>query len=109
MKVSLNFSWKFVPNFEDEYLTKLPENAIDVDLPHNAFEIPYNYFSEKDYQNVVTYEKVFEYWQSIFHWTEPFFDLSTNDNVRFDYDFIEANIKRLNLNHLKNKIKPNSL
>ena len=25
-------------------------------------------------------------------------------NVRFDYDFIEANIKRLNLEHLKNKI-----
>ena len=25
-------------------------------------------------------------------------------NVRFDYDFIEANIKKLNLNHLKNKI-----
>ena len=60
MKVSLNFSWKFIPNFKNEYLTKLPENAIDVDLPHNAFEIPYNYFSEKDYQNVVTYEKVFD-------------------------------------------------
>ena len=25
-------------------------------------------------------------------------------NVRFDYDFIEANVKKLNLNHLKNKI-----
>ena len=25
-------------------------------------------------------------------------------NVRFDYDFIEANIDKLNLNHLKNKI-----
>ena len=25
-------------------------------------------------------------------------------NVRFDYDFIEANIKKLNLKHLKNKI-----
>ena len=25
-------------------------------------------------------------------------------NVRFDYDFIEANITKLNLNHLKNKI-----
>ena len=25
-------------------------------------------------------------------------------NVRFDYDFIEANIKKLSLNHLKNKI-----
>lgn len=25
-------------------------------------------------------------------------------NVRFDYDFIESNIKRLNLHHLKNKI-----
>ena len=25
-------------------------------------------------------------------------------NVRFDYDFIEANINKLNLNHLKNKI-----
>ena len=25
-------------------------------------------------------------------------------NIRFDYDFIEANIKKLNLNHMKNKI-----
>lgn len=59
MKTSINFSWKFIPNFNSEYLEKLPNNAIEVDIPHNAFEVPYNYFSEKDYQSVVTYEKTF--------------------------------------------------
>ena len=60
MKTSLNFSWKFVPDFKEGYLTKLPENAIEVNIPHNAFEVPYNYFEEESYQKIVTYEKEFE-------------------------------------------------
>lgn len=60
MKTSLNYSWKFVPDFKEEYLNKLPSNYKEVNIPHNAFEVPYNYFKKESYQNVVTYEKEFE-------------------------------------------------
>ena len=59
MKTSLNYSWKFVPNFQSEYLTKLPKEAKEIDIPHSAVEVPYNYFKESDYQGVFTYEKEF--------------------------------------------------
>ena len=59
MKTSLNFSWKYVPDFKEEYLEKLPDTALEVNIPHTAFEVPYNYFSENDYQAIVTYEKTF--------------------------------------------------
>ena len=60
MKSSLNFNWKFIPSFENAFLNKLPKEAIDINLPHNAFEVPYNYFNERDYQGIVTYEKIFD-------------------------------------------------
>ena len=60
MKQSLNYKWKFLPDFKDEYLSSLPNNAKEVNIPHNAFDLPYNYFSEEDYQHVVTYEKRFD-------------------------------------------------
>ncbi len=55
-----NYGWKFVPNFKDEYLSKFPNNAEIVNLPHNAKEVPYNYFKEEMYQIVSTYEKEFD-------------------------------------------------
>ena len=60
MKQSLNYNWKFLPDFKDEYLKSLPKAAKDINIPHNAFDLPYNYFSESDYQKVVTYEKRFD-------------------------------------------------
>ena len=60
MKTSLNFNWKFIPSFQNDYLTKLPKDAEEINIPHNAFEVPYNYFNEKDYQGTVTYEKIFD-------------------------------------------------
>ena len=60
MKQSINFNWKFIPDFKSEYLNKLPKEAINVDLPHNAVEVPYNYFDEKSYQIISTYEKCFD-------------------------------------------------
>ena len=60
MKTSLNFGWKFVPDFKNDYLNKLPKDARSVDIPHNAFDVPYNYFEEKSYQAIVTYEKTFD-------------------------------------------------
>lgn len=60
MKQPINFSWKFIPNFQSDYLKKLPESALSVDIPHNAKEVPYNYFDEKSYQMLSTYEKLFD-------------------------------------------------
>ena len=60
MKQSINFNWKFIPNFKNEYLKSMPKEALKVDLPHNAVEVPYNYFNEKSYQIVSTYEKEFD-------------------------------------------------
>ena len=60
MKQSLNFNWKFIPNYQPDYLSKLPDTAVEVNIPHTVKEVPYNYFSEKNYQFVSTYEKVFD-------------------------------------------------
>ena len=60
MKQSINFNWKYLPDFQSEYLKKLPNDASLVDLPHNCVEVPYNYFNEESYQLISTYEKVFD-------------------------------------------------
>ena len=60
MKQALNFQWQFVPNYKDEYLNKLPNSAATINIPHAAKEVPYNYFNEKDYQFVSTYQKIFD-------------------------------------------------
>ena len=61
MKQSLNFSWSFIKGFDQSYLTKLDNKLVSkVNIPHNPVEIPYNYFSEKIYQDLFTYEKIFD-------------------------------------------------
>ena len=61
MKQSLNFSWSFIKGYSESYLTSLDESKTEeVNIPHNPVEVPYNYFSEKIYQGVFTYEKVFD-------------------------------------------------
>ena len=60
MKQSLNFNWKFLPDFKNEYLKALPKQAKEINIPHNGFDLPYNYFSEDDYQAIMTYEKIFD-------------------------------------------------
>ena len=61
MKQPLNFSWSFIPGFEEEYLKSLnQEKVTKVNIPHNPVEIPYNYFSEEIYQGLFTYEKIFD-------------------------------------------------
>ena len=83
MKQSLNFNWKFVPNFTNEYLKKLPEDAIEVNIPHTVKELPYNYFPGDSYQFVSTYEKVFD----VEH-----FDESKRYFIRFEGYMVTANI-----------------
>ena len=50
MKQSLNFGWSFTKDNKKQ----------EVNIPHNAVEVPYNYFSEKIYQGVFKYEKDFD-------------------------------------------------
>lgn len=58
MKQSLNYNWKFLPDFKEEYLKKLP-HAETINIPHSVKRLPYNYFNEEDYQIISTYEKEF--------------------------------------------------
>ena len=60
MKQSLNFSWNYISSYSDDYLTKLPADAVKVNIPHTVKEVPYNYFSEQSYQFISTYEKIFD-------------------------------------------------
>ena len=65
MKQALNFDWRFVPDYKDEYLNKLPDSSEHVNIPHSAKEVPYNYFDETDYQIISTYEKKFDVVENI--------------------------------------------
>ena len=89
MKKSLCFNWKFVPNFKDEYLEKMLEGEY-VNIPHSVKTVPYNYFSEKEYQIVSTYEKMFDV---------DSFDQSRRYFLRFDGFMVKADIY-LNKQHL---------
>ena len=60
MRQHLNYNWKFIRGFKEEYLKSLPKEARDVNIPHNAVDVPYNYFDENDYQDLFTYKKVFD-------------------------------------------------
>ena len=60
MKQSLNFNWSYIDHFEKEYLRALPKEAININIPHNIKDVPYNYFDEKDYQKKVIYQKIFD-------------------------------------------------
>ena len=61
MKQSLNFNWFFL---EGENINILKSDNISlikrVNIPHNAKEIPYNYFNEQSYQGIYTYAKKFD-------------------------------------------------
>ena len=58
-RIFINNDWLFAKNFKAEYLS----GAIDTDfeearLPHTVSQMPFNYFSEDEYQMVSTYRKV---------------------------------------------------
>ncbi|MCI2111724.1 MAG: glycoside hydrolase family 2 protein [Bacilli bacterium] len=60
MKTPLNFGWKFVSGFRDEYLKRLPSGSVSVDIPHAPLVEPVSYFNEQSYQGLWTYEKDFD-------------------------------------------------
>ncbi len=54
----LNHGWKYAPSFETAYLNEFPKHDT-VDIPHTNIVLPYNNFSETDYQFESSYEKTF--------------------------------------------------
>ena len=58
-RINLNFDWKYVPDFKEEYLQKeYKDDAFEVvNIPHTNKEIPYNNFDEEMYQFVSCYRK----------------------------------------------------
>ncbi len=59
MKQDLNFAWRFIDRYENDFLRKMPKDAVSIDVPHTIKQIPFSYFSERDYQLIGTYEKMF--------------------------------------------------
>lgn len=62
--VSFNNSWTFHEGFTVD-LTRTLGNGQAVSLPHNAVDLPFNYFDEKSYQRAFTY-------QAVLHWQPEF-------------------------------------
>lgn len=60
MKTALNYHWKFLPGFQEDYLTGLPNQSTEIDIPHSPVILSDDYFREEDYQGVFTYEKRFD-------------------------------------------------
>ncbi|MBI9103018.1 MAG: glycoside hydrolase family 2 protein [Spirochaetales bacterium] len=59
--IPLNFDWKYIPDFKDEYLKEEfnEEGFSKVNLPHTNMELPYNNFDEKLSQFESCYRKNF--------------------------------------------------
>lgn len=57
--VNLNYSWKYSPDFKDEYLkNSFNDSKFEVvNIPHTNVELPYNYFDETDSCIVSCYRK----------------------------------------------------
>lgn len=83
MKQSLNFNWRFISNFKDSYLKEDLKEYEIINIPHTIKEVPYNYFDEKEYQQIVTYEKRFD----------VSYDISNQIHIlRFDAFMVKADI-----------------
>lgn len=57
MPILRNFcsDWTFKPEFEDAWATR-PIDGTTITLPHNAVDLPFDYFDEQDYQKKFTYQ-----------------------------------------------------
>ncbi len=55
----INNAWLFSQNFKEEYLSgEIDSSFSKVRLPHTVKELPYNYFSENEYQMLSTYRRI---------------------------------------------------
>lgn len=58
-KVALNYNWDYKPSYKESFIKTFPTSK-KVNIPHTNIELPYNNFSELDYQFVSSYQNVFE-------------------------------------------------
>lgn len=58
-RVYLNNDWLFAEEFKEAYLSgEIDTDFSAIRIPHTTKELPYNYFSEEEYQMVSAYRKV---------------------------------------------------
>ena len=82
--VSFNDSWLFHEGFEPGFAAELRDGR-PVSLPHNAVDLPFNYFDETSYQRAFTYQKVLR-WQPDFEGREISCQDFTRRVVRMEHD-----------------------
>ena len=60
-KINLNYDWKYCETFVDEstQVNFDEKDYVSVNIPHTNKEIPFNDFSEEDYQFISSYRKSF--------------------------------------------------
>lgn len=57
-RLYINDGWLFSENFREEYLGGATDRSFkEIRIPHTVKELPYNYFSEDEYQMVSTYRR----------------------------------------------------
>ncbi|KFZ27493.1 MAG: Beta-galactosidase [Candidatus Izimaplasma bacterium HR2] len=56
----LNYDWDYVPKYNEKFIENFPKSK-KINIPHTNIELPYNNFSEKLYQFISSYQKVFEF------------------------------------------------
>lgn len=68
-RIYINDGWKFAENFnENHILGVMGEEFKEIRIPHTTKELPFNYFSEEEYQMLCTYSKVISapsYWSNM--------------------------------------------
>ena len=57
-RIYINHDWLFTPQFSESLLGAGMEGLETIRLPHTCKELPYHYFSEREYQMVCGYRKV---------------------------------------------------
>jgi beta-galactosidase len=60
--IPFNYDWFYAPDFKEDYLNHKNDDPSFslISLPHTNIELPYNNFSEKAYQFVSSYRKIFD-------------------------------------------------
>ncbi|MBO5715010.1 MAG: glycoside hydrolase family 2 protein [Clostridia bacterium] len=58
-RIYINNDWLFAENFKDEYKSGvIDSNMKNIRIPHSTRTLPFNYFSEEEYQMLSAYRKV---------------------------------------------------
>ena len=58
-RIFINNDWLFAKEFKDEYISgNIDEQMVEARIPHTTRELPFNYFSEEEYQMLCAYRNV---------------------------------------------------